>query len=253
MVGVKTDGKGGFRKETRLLSDAFSEGKPRTSSIYPESIRFGRVRSPNALPDLVAMSASGVVIATKQGGVFDPPEHIRRLGPDGEAKSAWDTKTAAEYMLLVDLAGVGSLDIVLRGKTGLLFARYGEKGFSALEPLLAADEFNYWSSPQLYTSLDATQIAGKDEIAGRTLSESPSPVSRPSTGGRPSIDIKSFAATASHRSPVGGSVACVDYDSGAISAGLRRFRGHRNAAGICSLGKRPVRRRGQFVGGILVA
>ena len=50
-----------------------------------------------------------------------------------------------------------------------------------------------------------------------------------------------------------GSVACVDYDSGAISAGLRRFRGHRNAAGICSLGKRPVRRRGQFVGGILVA
>jgi hypothetical protein len=168
IVGVKADGKGGFCKETRLLSAAFSEGKLRTGSIYPESIRFGRVRSPNALPDLVAMSASGVVIATNHEGVFDPPEHIGPLAHDGEAKSSWDPKTAGKNLLLVDLMGAGSLDIVLRGKTGLLYARHGEKGFSDLAPLLAADEFNYWSSPQLYTSLDATQIAGKDAIAGWT-------------------------------------------------------------------------------------
>lgn len=168
LVGVKTDGKGGFRKEIRLLSADFSEGKLRTSSIYPESIRFGRVRSPNALPDLVAMSAAGVVIAANQGGVFNPPEYIRRLTHDGEAKSAWDPKTAGTYMLLVDLMGAGKLDIVLRGKSGLLYSRRDDKGFSAFEPLLAADEFNYWSSPQLYTSLDATKIAGRDVIAGWT-------------------------------------------------------------------------------------
>jgi hypothetical protein len=168
MVGVKADGKGGFHIETRLLLDAFSEGRPGARSIYPESIRFGCVRSPNALPDMVAMSASGVVIAANQGGVFDPPEHVRSLVHHGEAASAWDPKTAGESMLLVDLAGVGSLDIVLRGKTGLLFARRGEEGFSALEPLLAADQFNYWSSPQLYTSLEATNIAGRDAIAGWT-------------------------------------------------------------------------------------
>ena len=92
------------------------------------------------------MSASGVVIATNHEGVFDPPEHIGPLAHDGEAKSSWDPKTAGKNLLLVDLMGAGSLDIVLRGKTGLLYARHGEKGFSDLAPLLAADEFNYWSS-----------------------------------------------------------------------------------------------------------
>jgi hypothetical protein len=168
IVGVKADGKGGFRAETGLLSADFSAGKLRTNSIYPESIRFGRVRASSALPDLVAMSASGVLIATNQGGVFDPPEYIRRLAHDGEAKSAWDTETAGKQMLLVDLLGAGSLDIVLPGKTGLLYARNGEKGFSDLEPLTTPDEFNYWGSPQLYTSLEATKIAGRDVIAGWT-------------------------------------------------------------------------------------
>jgi hypothetical protein len=166
MLGAKSDGKGGFRQETRLLSADLSEGKLRASSIYPESIRFGRVRSASALPDLVAMSASGVVVAINHDGVFNPPEHIRRLAYRGEAKSAWHPQMAGKHMLLVDLFGAGSLDIVFPGKSGLLYSIHGEKGFSDLELLTASDEFNYWSSPQLYASFDATRIAGRDVIAG---------------------------------------------------------------------------------------
>jgi hypothetical protein len=164
--GAKSDGKGGFRTETRLLSADFSPAKLRASAIFQESIHFGRIRSARALPDLVAMSPSGVVVSINHDGVFGPPEHIRRLAYRGETKSAWYPQVAGKHVLLVDLFGAGSLDIVFPGKTGLLYSSHTENGFSDLELLKTSDDFNYWSNPGLYTSLEATTIAGRDVIAG---------------------------------------------------------------------------------------
>jgi len=168
MVGVKADGKGGFGSETRLLSAEFSPGKLDTGSIYRDSIRFGGIRAGGALPDIVAMSASGVVVAANNGSGFDPPHRVPDLAYAGESNSDWCPEQAGKHMVLVDLFGTGSLEMVVPGKTGLLYASPGKDGFSAFKPLTASDSFDYWSSSQIYTSLSATKIGGRSAIAGWT-------------------------------------------------------------------------------------
>ena len=68
----------------------------------------------------------------------------------------------------MDLFGTGSLELVVTGKTGLLYASPGKDSFSASKPLKADDGFNYWSSPQIYASLNATLIGGRSAIAAWT-------------------------------------------------------------------------------------
>ena len=166
MVGVKADGKGGFGSAIRLLSAEFAESKLNAAAIFPESIRFGRIRAGNTLPDIVAMSASGVVVAHNNGSGFDVPYRISHLAYRGESDSAWRPERAGKGMVLADLFGAGALDIVVPGTSSLLYASPGRYSFSAFEPLSTQDGFNYWSSPQIYTSLSATKIAGRTAIAG---------------------------------------------------------------------------------------
>jgi hypothetical protein len=168
MVGVKADGKGGFGSETRLLSADLSESRLHSGSIDRESIRFGRIRSARALPDVVAMSSSGVVVAVNNGHGFNPIHSLPHLAYQGKEISDWCPEQAGKHMALVDLFGTGTLDIVVPGDSSLLYARAGKDGLSAFKPLIARDGFDYWSSPRLYTSLNATKIAGRTAIAGWT-------------------------------------------------------------------------------------
>jgi hypothetical protein len=168
MMGVKSDGKGGFGEPRRLLAADFSQDKHHAGSIYRDSIRFGRIRAGSLLPDLVAMSASGVVVATNNGHGFDSPHIVPHLAYQGEANSSWRPEQAGRHMMLVDLPGTGPSDIVVPGKAGLLYASLGKNSPSTFAPLTTADGFDYWSSPQIYTSLHATRIAGRTAIAGWT-------------------------------------------------------------------------------------
>ena len=168
MVGSKADGKGGFGSETRLLSADFSVSKLRAGSVDPESIRFGRIRPGHTLPDVVAMSSSGVVAATNNGHGFSAPHRVPNLAFQGQQNSRWCPEQAGKHMVLVDLFGTGTLQIVVPGDGGLLYSSPGKDGFSAFQPLVAGDGFDYWTAPRLYTALSATRIAGKTAIAGWT-------------------------------------------------------------------------------------
>jgi len=64
--------------------------------------------------------------------------------------------------------GTGSLDIVVLGSARLLYATAVKNGFSAFKPLTTRDGFDYWSSPQFFTSLSATRIQSRTAIAGWT-------------------------------------------------------------------------------------
>jgi hypothetical protein len=167
LVGVKADGHGGFGPATRLLAANLSESKLVKGAIDRQSIRFGRLRA-GALPDMVAMSADGAVVATNNGAGFDAPRHIAHLAYEGEGHSAWTPETAGKQMVLVDLFGTGVLDIVVPGHTGLLYAKSGGNTFAAFKPLTASDGFDYWRSSQFYTSLNATEIDGHIALAGWT-------------------------------------------------------------------------------------
>jgi hypothetical protein len=168
MMGVKADGKGGFGSAVRLLSGEFSESKLSSGSISRDSIRFGRLTPGAARPDAIAMSAAGVVMAANNGNGFDPPHLIPHLTNQGDASSAWSPEQAGGRMVLVDMFGAGSLDMVVPGNSGLLYSTRDKSGFSAFRALTTGDGFDYWSSSQLYTSLDATRIAGRVAIAGWT-------------------------------------------------------------------------------------
>jgi len=126
------------------------------------------MRAGNTLPDMVAMSASGVVVATNNGNGFDPPRRIPHLAYEGESNSDWSPEAGGKHMMLADLFGTGSLDIVIPGKTGLLYGKSGANSFAAFKPLIAGDGFDYWAGPQIYTSFKATHIGGRTVIAGWT-------------------------------------------------------------------------------------
>ena len=168
MVGVKADGRGGFRSGIRLLSANFSESELRAGSIYRNSIRFGQFRAEDRLPGIVAMSSSGIAVAANNGNGFDPPRRLSPLTYPGTGNSEWSPEQAGNRMVLVDLLGTGSLDLVVPGNTGLLYATSGKNGFSAFKPLNAGAGFDYWTSPRFYTSLNAMQIEGGSVIAGWT-------------------------------------------------------------------------------------
>jgi hypothetical protein len=168
IVGVKADGKGGFGVPRRLLSAEYSASRVRAGSIYPDSIRFGRMRAGSALPDMVAMSAAGVVVATNNGAGFNPPQSVPSLAYKGESDSGWCPEQAGKRMVLVDLFGAGSLDVVIPGRSGLLYATPGKDRFSAFKPLTTGDGFDYWNNLQIYSSLNATTIGGRNAIAGWT-------------------------------------------------------------------------------------
>jgi len=167
MVGAKANGHGGFHPEIRNLSAGFWENET-GSNVYPNSIRFGRMRGGSSQMDEVAMSPMGVVIAANNGHGFDPPQRVPQLTYQGAGDTAWNPQRAGQEMALVDLFGEGPLDIVVLGNAGLLYSRPSKTGFTAFSPLTARDGFDYWSSPQVYTSIHATQIAGRTAIAAWT-------------------------------------------------------------------------------------
>jgi len=98
MMGVKTDGKGGFGAETRLLSAEFSASKLHAGAIDRDSILFGRIRAGSTLPDIVAMSAAVVVVATNNGSGFNPPQRLPHLAYEGESNPAWHPQQAGKHM-----------------------------------------------------------------------------------------------------------------------------------------------------------
>ena len=165
IVGVKADGKGGFGSVVRVLSAHFAESKLRPGSFYKDSIRFGVVRAGISVPDLVVMTPSGVMIAANNGSGFDLPHSVPHLSYLGEKRSQWNPQKAGRHMLLMPLTEGGPPDIVIPGNSGLLYAK---AGVSAFQALTTEDGFNYWSSPEFYTSLHATTIGGRTAIAGWT-------------------------------------------------------------------------------------
>jgi hypothetical protein len=168
LVGAKADGHGGFRSGIRVLSSELSAKKLGDASIYRNSIGFGPLRAGSSLPDLVAMSPLGVVVAINNGNGFDPPRRVPHLAYQGEENSAWTPQQAGEHILLADLSGKGPMSIVIPGKSGLLYSSPTQNGFSAFKPLTTTDGFDYWSSPRIYKSFDGTRIAGRPAIAGWT-------------------------------------------------------------------------------------
>jgi len=166
MVGVKSDGRGGFSSEIRLLAPAFAETRVR-SAIYQDSIRFSPLRAGSALPDLVAMSSSGVVIAANNGHGFGLPQLVPQL-THREDNTTWTPERAGKSMVLADLDGVGAPDIVVLGTTKLLCASAVKNGFSGFQPLTTRDGFNYWSSTHFFNALSATRIDGRTAVAGWT-------------------------------------------------------------------------------------
>jgi hypothetical protein len=167
LTGVKADGRGGFGVETRLLSANLAQNKMH-GAIYRESIHFGRTRVGSTLPDLVAMSASGVVVATNNGNGFEPLHAIPHLAYQAATSPEWSPESAGKHLMLVDLSGTGTLDIVVTGHAGLLYAKAAASGFTVFKPLTTVDGFNHWTAPKRYTSLHAAHVGGSVAIAGWT-------------------------------------------------------------------------------------
>ena len=168
LVGAKADGHGGLGLEVHIPSPGFSESKLSAGGLYTNSIRFGTLRAGSSLPDIVAMSPLGVVIATNNGHGFDPIHRVAHLTYDSEKDTTWNPQQAGKNMVLADLFGGGALDIVIAGNAGLFYASPERNGFTIFKPLTKRDGFDYWSSPQLYTSLNGAQIGGRTAITGWT-------------------------------------------------------------------------------------
>jgi hypothetical protein len=185
LMSVKSDGRGGFGAAARIFSGNLSHNKIH-GTIYPESIRFGRTRTGTPLPDLVAMSASGVLLATNTGGAFGPLHAVSNLAYQATPSPGWSPAGGGKHMMLVDLFGTGAMDIVISGHAGLLYAKSGANTFAAFQPLTAADGFNHWTVPQIYTSLHATRVGGSVSIAGWTPVGIDSATFK-TVGGRPTV------------------------------------------------------------------
>jgi hypothetical protein len=168
MVGAKADGRGGFSSEVRLLSPSLAESAFPTSPLFENSIRFGPMRPGSALPDMVAMTTLGVVIAANNGHGFDPPYLIPQLIYPATGHPAWNPARAGKTMVLVDPTGSGSPGIVVMGNAGLLYSLPSRDGFTTFKPLVTGNGFDYWSSSRIYTSMNTTQIAGRTAISGWT-------------------------------------------------------------------------------------
>jgi hypothetical protein len=168
LAGVKVDGHGGFRSGLKALAESFSKSKLQGNTVYQESIRFGKVRAGSGLPDVIAMSSLGVVIADNNGTSFGAVHLVPHLAYPAAGAALWNPQQAAANLALVDLFGTGALDIVIPGSAGLLYSTPVKNSFSTFKPLTAHDGFNYWSSPQFYTSMSATRIGGRTAIAGWT-------------------------------------------------------------------------------------
>jgi hypothetical protein len=168
MVAVQADGHGGFGATPHLLSANIFADNARSGAVYPNSVRFGPMHSGSSLPDVVAMTATGVVIARNNGHGFDAPRRVPHLSYQADGTMAWTPQQAGKSLVLADLLGSGSLDIVALGNSGLLYASPTKTSYTAFKPLNTKDGFQYWSNPQFYTALTPTPIAGRTALAGWT-------------------------------------------------------------------------------------
>ncbi len=168
LMAVKANGHGGFEAEARNLSPEFSESNLRARGIYSNSIRFGQVRAGRTVPDLLAMSSTGVMISHYNGRGFDAPRPIPHLTFRAEDKAAWSPQYAGKRMMLIDVTGRGAEDIVIPGNQGLLYAAPVSNTFAGFKPLLGKGSFDHWAQSHFYTSFTTTRIAGKPAIAGWT-------------------------------------------------------------------------------------